>query len=363
MAYEHGGNVHKQLRENGGSLDQLLDFSANINPLGVSELGYEKLLASLSWMTHYPDPEYVALHQALSSYYKCRTETIGLFNGAAEGMHTLFAYLNPKTALLMAPSFVEYEKILDKLGTQIQWHLLKSEQQFYLDEVAYLEQLSDLKPEMAILCTPNNPTGHCIRETFLLRVAFEMAKWGGKLILDEAFVDFLEEPKSEGLFAKVGEASKNVYVFRSMTKFFAMPGLRLGAVLTYDEVFLKWLRTYGVSWRINSVAEAYAIGATQDETYIKESRSFMTVERKRVWESLREIKGITVFESEADYHLIRVATDLAIRFKEQLLRRGIMIRDCSNYKGLSEGYFRVAVKTQKANTDLVRALKEVMTCL
>jgi threonine-phosphate decarboxylase len=357
MHYEHGGNVHRFLRENPTLREAVLDFSANINPLGISEKGKVSMLQSLEWLSHYPDPEYIELKDKLSAYYQVDAQNISLFNGGAEGLHELFRYLRPKKVLIPVPTFVEYEKALAMHQVQMDYFYLKEEEQFKLNEDRFLMTVEIERPDLVVICTPNNPTGQQLDVHFLEKISENMKRWNGKLVIDEAFIDFL--PNKENSAAKWLCFQSNLYILKSFTKFFGVPGLRLGAVLTSDQSFHRAIDDYGVPWRINSMAEHYALGALEDFVYIEQTRSFIQTERLFLSEALSAISGVKVFDSCADYLLMKIESSLLAEFESSLKNEGILVRNCQNYKGLSEGYFRVAVKNRVSNERLIKAMTEV----
>lgn len=358
MHYEHGGNVHRFLRQNAGALDSVLDFSANINPLGISPKGKEAMLGSLEWLSHYPDPEYIALKEKMSIYYNVDLAGISVFNGAAEGLHELFKYLKPTKAMIPVPAFVEYEKALKIHNTAIEWFYLKEEEAFQLDEDRFLMAIEMERPDLVVICTPNNPTGRLTSVNFLEQLAGQLQRWKGNLLVDEAFLDFL--PNQGDSAAKWLKLHENLYVLKSFTKFFGVPGLRLGAVFTSNQGFHQQMDQYGVPWRINSMAEHYALGALDDETYIKESRRFIQNERLVIREALNQLKHIKCYDSDADYLLFKVDSSQAEAFEKSLNQQGILVRNCVNYRGLSEGFFRIAIKDHKSNQRLLQAMEEVL---
>ena len=358
MHYAHGGNVHRFLRQTAGTLDSVLDFSANINPLGISPMGKEAMLSGLDWLSHYPDPEYIALKEKMSIYYKVDLAGVSVFNGAAEGLHELFRYLKPVKAMIPVPAFVEYEKALKIHNTAIEWFYLKEEEAFQLDEERFLMAIEMERPDLVVICTPNNPTGRMTGVNFLEQLAGQLKRWKGNLLVDEAFLDFL--PSHADSAAKWLKLHENLYVLKSFTKFFGVPGLRLGAVLTDNRAFHERMDQYGVPWRINAMAERYALGALGDEAYIQESRSFIQNESLLLREALSKLKNIKCYDSAADYLLFKIESMRAEAFEKALNEQGILIRNCSNYRGLTEGYFRMAIKDHQSNHRLLQAMEEVL---
>lgn len=358
MEYEHGGNIHRFIRESGKKAEEILDFSANINPLGMSSLGEQRMIDSLQGLCHYPDPHYVILKERLSGYYGVESSQVSVFNGAAEGLHELVRYLNPKRAMIPAPAFVEYEKALNAVQCEIEWFDLRASEQFQINEKRFLVTLEMERPDLIVLCTPNNPTGRLLSIDFIEKITELARRWHGNLLIDEAFFDFL--PEGGKSMALLTPFYPHLYVMKSFTKFFGVPGLRLGAILSSNEGFREAVDTYGVPWRINYMAEQYALGALEDLDYQSKTRQVVQTERNWLVQQLSALENLTLFESFADYMLIQVSEPQSEHFETALRRDGIMIRNCSNYKGLGKGYFRIAVKSHEANIKLVEAILKVL---
>ncbi len=358
MTYEHGGNIHRFIRESGKASQEILDYSANINPLGLSDLGKKKMLESLQGLTHYPDPHYVMLKEKLSGYYGVENNQISVFNGAAEGLHELIRYLNPKRAMVPIPAFVEYEKALNAIQCEIEWFDLRATEQFQINETRFLVTIELERPDLIVLCTPNNPTGKLLSIDFIEKVAELTRRWHGNILIDEAFFDFL--PEGSKSMALLTPFYSHLFVMKSFTKFFGVPGLRLGAILSSHQGFREYIDTYGVPWRINSMAEQYALGALEDKAYQKNTRQIVQEERDWMTGRLNQLENLTIFESFADYMLIKSSEELADRLENSLRKEGIMIRNCSNYRGLGKGYFRIAVKSHDSNEKLLEAMSKVL---
>lgn len=358
MEYEHGGNIHRFIRESGKAADTVLDFSANINPLGLSALGEKRMLENLQGLCHYPDPHYVVLVDRLSQYYGVESNQVSVFNGAADGLHELIRYLNPKRAMIPAPAFVEYEKALNAIQCEIDWFDLRPSEQFDINEKRFLVTIEMERPDLIVLCTPNNPTGRLLSMDFVEKITELARRWHGNILIDEAFFDFLPEgSKSMSLLTPF---YPRLYVMKSFTKFFGVPGLRLGAIISSNEGFREAVDTYGVPWRINHMAEQYALGALEDVDYQSKTRQVVQEERNWLVQQLSPFESMTVYESFADYLLIKISEEEAEPFETALRREGIMIRNCSNYKGLGKGYFRIAVKSHDGNKRLIEAISKVL---
>lgn len=366
-SYEHGGNIYKAAKAIGILPNDLIDFSANINPLGPSQMGLKHMQEAFKYLTAYPDPEYFELKKAISGYTKTSLNYISVNNGAIEGLHEVIRFLKPQKALLIAPCFVEYEKALKAVDSDVHFFVTKTDTQFDISSNELIHAINELKPDLLVLCTPNNPTGTVSSYECISRYAEVLSSFGGSLIIDEAFVDFLGNDAScvfeDKLFKDVPHG--NIYVSRSFTKFFGVPGLRLGALFSNNEKYNEWRRLHSVPWNVNVFAEWYALGALNDVDYISQTIAFVKLAREELFEALSEISPVQVFEGQADYLLFRMRLfqeDLD-RFKDFMAAKGLLLRQCGNYVGLNESYFRVAVKSIEANAQLIQGLKEFQeTC-
>lgn len=352
--FEHGGNIYKINREHGIEKRDIVDFSANINPLGMSELGKKAYIEALDLVKNYPDPEYIKLRNSISSHHKCKLENLFIGNGAIEMIYKTFDYINPRNALVVAPTFVEYERALNKTQVEPDFYILKEEENFIVDIEKIKEYAIDY--ELIVICSPNNPTGKLVEKEKIIEVLeyIKERQLDCKLFLDEAFIDFVSEEKS--MIDKV-EKYENLFILRSATKFFAIPGLRIGYVISSDKKLGLYYENQHIPWSINSVAEEVLIASLSDEIYIKDTVTANENSRTYLYEELSKSEFLKVYSSNASYIFFKVLKKVDLR--KLLLEKSILIRTCSNYIGLDEDYYRVAVKSHKDNIKLIKAIKEV----
>lgn len=352
--WKHGGNVYEIRRQSKANAANLVDFSANINPAGLPEGLKEVLAEAMDDLIHYPDPDYVELKQEIAAFTKQREEYVQLGNGAIELLYMLVEYLKPQKACVVAPAFIEYERSLQRYGAAIDWITLKADAAFQLTlEVVKSHVQKDT--DLLIVCNPNNPTGHLIPKNELLAINAHCQAMGCALLVDESFIDFVGP---EASIAPLLGTHKQVYILRSMTKFFAIPGLRLGFLLSADQRLHKWCQDYRTPWMINHLANIAGITVLRDREYMLKTLEIIPRLRVQLCEALRNVKNTIVFDSKANYLFFQY-NNKKIDLKKRLLEYGIMIRSCSNYRGLDERYYRVAVKTEAENKRLIKALKEI----
>ena len=338
--YTHGGNIYKASEELGIAQGKILDFSANINPLGLSPKGKKAILGNINRVLNYPDPEYRRLRLSLSSYYSVKQEHILLGNGAIELIYSFIKNQPKGRALIPAPGFVEYEKALKREGWDVEFYNSKDE-------------IKTKGIDLIFICNPNNPTGSSYSYGFLIDLLDKCKADGTNLLIDEAFIEYSSYKTTTYEITTYN----NLYILKSLTKFFAIPGLRLGALITSNKGFINKFNNQIIPWSINSVVEEYICSALEDYNYIKTSKKFIQKERLWLYRELNKIDNLKVFRSQGNYLLLK--DKLGLDLANILKIKGLLIRDCSNYNNLDKSYFRVAVKKRSQNRVLLKELKSI----
>lgn len=338
--YEHGGNYF--------SRDIIHDFSVNINPLGMPE-GVKRVLAeNTDKFSAYPDPKCSELVKRLSEAEDLPAENIVCGNGAADLIYRLVHAKKPKRALLISPTFSEYEKALSEVDCEIVFHELNEAEDFALTE-HILDDISD-DIDMLFLCSPNNPTGAVIKPFLMDRIYEECSRKDILLVVDQCFIGFVSKCERYLLKPKSG-----AIVLKAFTKLYAMAGLRLGYMLCGDISLAEKLRETGQCWSVSVPAQLAGEAALLEKGYALETAELIRREREYLTCSLENM-GLKVYPSEANFLLFRSALSL----DELLLREGIAIRSCANFRGLDRTYFRTAVRTHEENTALINAAKKII---
>lgn len=338
----HGGNIY--------TYQNCLDFSANCNPLGTPESVKKAVQDSLERIKDYPQVGYAPLREALGKYEDIAPEHIICGNGAAELIFSLCQAVRPKRALIPVPTFAEYEQALESVGCQVEHVFLKEEEGFQMQE-SFIKQLHK-NLDMVFLCNPNNPTGVLTDREFLFRVLRYCRELGIVLVVDECFLDFIKEPGKYSLKAQLPRYH-NLFILKAFTKRYAMAGIRLGYGLCENKEILEKIIQVTQPWNISVMAQAAGIAALKEHSYVEEGRQLIFEESVYLKHGLEEL-GFMVFPSEANYIFFRGTPGLFQRG----IRNGVIIRDCSNYPGLTEGYYRIAVRTHQENEKLLEALKK-----
>nr|WP_315019486.1 histidinol-phosphate transaminase [uncultured Aminipila sp.] len=351
----HGGDIYSA-KEKG--IEDILDFSANINPKGLPERVKQTIIDGLDACVNYPDPLCRQLTSALSEFEGIDKECILCGNGAADIIFRFALALKPKKALVLAPTFAEYEIALDTVGCETVHYELKEDEDFKLKE-EYLDEL-DSSYDVVFLCNPNNPTGQLISKALLDKVLKACVEKDIILVLDECFIEFVEDYEKYTMKSYIKKC-KNLFILKAFTKSYAMPGLRLGYGLSSHKALLKKITDMGQPWAVSVLAQIAGVQALKETEYLEESLKEIRAERQYLVAELNKL-GIKNYKPAANYIFIKI--DEASRyevstFKDKLLKKGIIIRDCSNYIGLKEGYYRIAVKSHSSNERLINAFKSI----
>lgn len=355
--WKHGGNVYEIQREFGIDHKKVIDFSANINPLGFSEGLTEAIMGGVSDLVHYPDPDYSDLAASIANAQKTRPEWVYPGNGAIELIYMIMEYLKPKRAHVMAPGFVEYERSLRRYGSEVNWIRLRESDDFKLTAETIAPALGH-EGEPIVLCTPNNPTGALIDTELLSEILKQAHGFGQPVIIDEAFMDFVVPGKALECIQLV-EAYPRLFVLRSMTKCYAIPGLRLGYLVTASVGFNAWVQEYRIPWMVNHLASLAGQSALKDSAHLIKTREYVGTQKEMLIKGLKNLNGLRTYPAEANFICIRNESS-SIDLKAELLRFGILIRSCANYIGMDESYYRIAVRREADNIRLLEALHEIL---
>lgn len=328
-----------------------LDFSANISPLGLPEGVRAAVVESLA-ETGYPDPLCRALRKSIAEAEQVGADWCLCGCGAADLIYRAVLAKKPRRALVTAPAFAEYETALDLVGCKTGRYQLKGAASFALDG-GFLNFIAP-DTDMVFLCQPNNPTGRTIPHTLLTAVLGRCHQVGALLVVDECFCDFLDAP---GAFTMKGLLGKyeNLLILKAFTKLYAMAGLRLGYCLCSDRGLLNAMRNAGQPWPVSGPAQAAGAAALKETEYVRTVRTLISAQRPRLAGELTRL-GFQVIPGEANYLLFFSPIPLL----EPLRRRGILIRDCGNYAGLCDGWYRTAVRDRADNDRLIAALEEIV---
>jgi threonine-phosphate decarboxylase len=353
----HGGNVYKVAREQRSPVGRIVDFSASINPLGPSTAGLRAIRAVLKQIAHYPDPDCWKVRQELAQQCGVVPDMILVGNGSTELIHLLPRALAIKSALIIGPTFEEYARALTDAGSSVQYVHARGEERFRPPLEEALRQLSTIPTirtrfDAVFLCNPNNPTGQVMNRRAVLELAEAVDRQQGWLIVDEAFIDYCQNQSVVSGLSRF----PRMMLLRSLTKFYAMPGLRLGYVVGASKVVDR-LKDLQPPWSVNSLAQEFSCAVLHDHAFAANSRTFMKRERSRFMRGLRSLSSVRIYPSAANFVLIELpASTCAVEVTDRLASEKLLVRDCSRLPGLTTQMIRVAIRATKENRRLIAAL-------
>ncbi len=352
--FQHGGDIYDTPPLNGW-----LDFSANINPLGLASEIQRVLQEAIGEIVHYPDPHCKALKKAIGMYYSIPEESILLGNGASELFYLFFHTMRPRRAIVPVPSFSEYERAALSVGCEVVYFPLAESEGFDLDTEALGRCIKE--GDVVLLGNPNNPTGRllsCEDIRFLVRTVEEKRAW---LVLDESFLQFLADGERFPSHYLV-RTYAHVVVMESLTKFYAIPGLRLGFASMPASLRERMERGKDV-WNVNHLAQLAGVEAFRLADYRRESRSMVAEEAAFLMEGLRRLPGIRPLVPSVNFILLNVhgTGKTSTALTGSMRGKGILVRDCANYPGLDgRSYLRIAVRSREENNRILQAWKEIL---
>ena len=344
MKFAHGGDIYRN--------EVIYDFSANINPLGMPKECIVAAKEGVEKSIRYPDYLGEKLCMEIGKQESVKIEQMIIGNGAAELIYAITGALRPKKALLMAPTFLEYEESLRYVGCNITYYDLLEKNQFHMgpDVVEHITE----NIELVFLCNPNNPTGQLTQRELILSIAKRCKSIGALLVVDECFLDFIWEKEQLSMLPYL-EEYPNVIVLKAFTKIYGMPGLRLGYAMTNNSSFLTKMKAGMQPWNTSIPAQMAGIAAMKAKNYLKQTHWMIQEERRFLLKELKSGLVKQVYGSSANYIFFRAEEGLY----DKLLKEKILIRDCSNYRNLDKGYYRIAIRTHKENRSLIKAWKKI----
>ena len=340
--------------------EDIVSFSANVNPLGISPRIRRELADHLDVISRYPDREYTALRCAMAVYAGTEPDHILVGNGATELISLFIQNLQPKKALILGPTYSEYERAITLAGGQTSCYPLQEEQNFQMDVRDLCSRLSE-DLDLLVLCNPNNPTGTAVNRQSLREIFSVCKGLGITVLVDETYVEFTPQEAEISAVPLTGEF-KNLIILRGTSKFFAAPGLRLGYAITGDTSLLTKAESRKDPWGINSIAELAGQLMFSDTEYIRQTRQLIFGERTRLYEELSTWDSIKLYPTMGNYQLVRILKEgvTSRQVFEHCIRQGLMIRDCSNFPTLDDRYFRFCFMLPQDNDRLVQALREIL---
>ena len=349
----HGGDIDAAARLTGANADEIIDFSASINPLGPPSSARKAFINSYKRVSCYPDPYGETLKQALAERHGLQSAEMLVGNGSTQLIYLLCAALRPRRALIVGPAFSEYGNALTLAGANTRLVSLDLDAGFRFSQRSLDAWQKD--KDILFLATPNSVTGQLIRRAEIENIARLALIRKSVVVIDEAFMDFVEDQSVKMLVRR----NPFLIVLRSLTKYYALPGLRLGYLIGQARRIAQ-LATYQEPWSVNGPATDVALACLEDERFAAKTERWLQRERTFVFNRLRTLEGLQPFASDVNFLLVKIAKPGidALELRSFLLGKKILIRACNTFRHLGGNYFRVAVRHRKDNCRLLAALRE-----
>lgn len=357
----HGAHLLWASERYGRSPEEFIDFSSNVNPLGPPASALESAKKALEWLSRYPEPCGESLKDALAGHLALGKEMIALGNGSTELIYHLCQCLQPSRVLVVNPSFGEYERAAKAIGAEVDYFDLSWREGFALHAHELAKAVG--RKELIFFCNPASPTGVLYPRELILPVLQVVRELEALLVVDESFMGFASEREARDA-TMLGEViDGGVAVLSSLTKLYALAGVRGPGYLVAKEALISELERRYPPWRVNVVAAAAAEAAIGDKAYLDLTRKRIRTWREEFISNLEQMGCFKVFPSCVNFFLLRVIRCFndAMVLTDYLGRRGILIRYAGNFRGLDSRFLRVAVRNPRDNGLLIEALKESLS--
>lgn len=340
--------------------ESIVGFGANVNPLGLSDYVRRSLCENLDVITRYPDRNYVSLRKFIAGYSNVNFDYVVTGNGSTELISLLISQRNAKHALVIGPTYSEYERELSLTGGKMSFYDLKEENNFAFNLDDFIDNLQE-DVDFLILCNPNNPTSSVIKKGLLEQLIQECQTRNIFVMIDETYVEFapcVEEITATSLVEKYN----NFMILRGVSKFFAAPGIRLGYGITSNKEFLATLKLHQNPWSLNSLGALAGELMLTDTYYIKKTRELILGEREKMCRQLGTFRYAKYYEPYGNFILVKILKEglTSQDVFEHCIRKGLMIRDCSSFENLEGEYIRFCMMSPKDNQRLMDCLKEIL---
>lgn len=357
MKSNHGANLHQLSETLGIDENQIIDFSSNINPFGLSPKGVEKLRANLHLASVYPDPDYIELKASIAEYCRCNPENIVLGSGATELIASSIKVINPKHTLLLSPAYSEYEKELKNIGSKITKFFYKKESEFQIDINEVIETTKKSNFDMIIICNPNNPTGTLISLEDIEKLYFNFKK---PIMIDETYIEFTDFSKTSAI--NLVDRCQELIVIRGTSKFFSTPGIRLGYSIVSKGDILNSLSSIPNLWNINIFADIMGEAMFKDTDFINMCHRKFKENFELLYSGLKKFKNFKVYNSSSNFILCEILTSEfnSDNLYEFLSKKGIIIRKAESFDMLNNNFFRVCVLTKENIEFLLHEISNFM---
>ena len=360
MKLMHGGNLDEVERLFGINKSEIKDFSGNINPMGVPESVKRAIIKNIDSISQYPDEDHELLRKSISRYTGVASGHILVGNGSTELISAFIRTVNPKKAAIVSPAYSEYEKEIRKLGGEVLLFPLLESDDFKLNIQKLFDNL-DSMTRLLVICNPNNPTGTALNEEELEEILSHCKQKNIIVMVDETYAEFPDEGESIAAAGLV-KNHDNLFVIRGTSKFFSVPGLRLGYAMCSNLEMRAKVNAKRDLWSVGSLSVAAGIEMFSDTEFVNQTKQFISTERKRLISELSAIKALKPYESKANFILIKIENPeikSSYVFSE-LIKKKLLIRDVSGFPYLNDSFIRVCILRREHNDLLLKALCEVL---
>ncbi len=355
----HGSDLEKIEAKYHIKKEDIISFSANVNPIGVSPLLRDTLANHIDAITTYPDRNYTSLRRCIANYCNTDPENILVGNGTTELISLLIQTRLPKQALILGPTYSEYERSISIEGGKTYYYPLKEEEDFQLNVSEFIAYLNP-SIDFVVICNPNNPTSTGITISDMRKILDACKLHDIFVMVDETYIEF-EKHMEQYTSIPLTEYYNNIIILRGTSKFFAAPGLRLGYAITGNADLIKYINTHKNPWMINSLAAIAGEIIFSDDAYITETKELIFSERKRMYEALKANPNYKVYPPSANFILVRILKEgvTAEQLFEKAIYQNMMIRNCSTFPFLDEKYIRFCIMDPDSNTRLLNCLMDI----
>lgn len=356
----HGSDLEKIEEIYGIKREEIVSFSSNVNPLGISYKLRSTLTSHLDAITTYPERDYTRLRACISSYTHAQMDHIIVGNGTSELISLFIQTQHPKKALILGPTYSEYEREIGLAGGVSNYYPLEESNGFELDLDTFCSSLND-SIDLLVLCSPNNPTSTAITRKQMRRILDTCLRHGIFVMVDETYVEFADNEQDISCISLTNYYT-NLIILRGTSKFFASPGLRLGYAITGNRDVCKAINTRKNPWTINSLAEIAGQLMFRDEEYIRQTKALISAERKRIYDELSTWENVKVYKPSGNFLLMRINKEdvTSDQLFDHCIRQKMMIRDCSSFPFLDNTYVRFCFMNPEDNNRLLAAFAQLL---
>ena len=354
----HGSDIEKICEYYHLQKENIVNFGANVNPLGLSENVKSTIASHLDLLSAYPDRAYTSLRETIAGYCGIPADFILPGNGSSELISLLIESRMPKHTLILGPTYSEYSRELTFSGSTQEYYHLQEERDFRLDVEDLCRTLESGGYDFLILCNPNNPTSSAIMQDNLRGLIDFCETHDIFVMIDETYIEFAPDISAVTAVPLTTEF-QNLMVLRGVSKFFAAPGMRLGYGITGNSTFLRQMREKQIPWSLNSIGAFAGEVMLKDTDYIRKTRALILSERDRLYQALSADPDYKAYQPYANFILLRIMKQGVTSFDvfERCIKKGLMIRDCASFQCLDGEYIRFCIMMPEDNTRLLHQLR------